>query len=310
MSTTSAAPPSASSTQGQEPPGPLAPAQTVRFPSSDGTELYGEWFPAEAPRAAALVMHGYLEHCGRYRELAHVLVGAGVATLSYDMRGHGRAGGQRGFVASIGDYLDDMEAALDTLDRCLGEIPEGSALPRVVIAHSNGALVLLRALVDPVRAPKPLAAVALSSPFLGFKQRVPRVKDLLGKAAGRWLPTLSLPSGIPIEHLTSDPDKQHERRLDTLCNDVASSGWYLAALEAQAYVAAHAARVEVPSLWLVSGADRIADPAVCRAVRERAGGVTTYHELEGLEHEVFNERERGRVFALLAGFLQQAFQQG
>jgi alpha-beta hydrolase superfamily lysophospholipase len=289
----------------QDSPGPLAPTATTRFASSDGTELYGEWFAVDKPRAAALVIHGYQEHCGRYRELAHVLTQAGIASFTYDMRGHGRAEGQRSYIAGIGDYLDDLDAALATLGRQVEEIAPGITLPRIIVAHSNGALILLRALTDPARAPAPLAAAVLSSPFLGLKHKVSAVKHMLGKLTGRWMPTLSLPSDIPIEHLTSDPDKQHERRLDTLCNDVASSGWYLAAQEAQLHIAAYIERIELPTLWLVAGADRVADATVTRGLRPRLRASATYHELDGMEHEVFNERERGRVFGLLRDFLDQ-----
>jgi alpha-beta hydrolase superfamily lysophospholipase len=303
MSMQAADAPSASPLPAQEPPGPLVPSASTRFASSDGTELYGEWFAAARPRAAALVAHGYLEHCGRYRELAHVLTKAGVATFTFDMRGHGRAEGQRGYIAGIGDYLADLDAARGALDRWVDELAPGVTLPRVLIGHSNGALLALRALADPERAPQPLAAAVVSSPFLGLKHRISPIKEAIGKIAGRWLPTLSLPSDIPIEHLTSDPEKQRERRLDTLCNDVASAGWYLAAQEAQLYVLDHAARIEVPTLWLVSSDDRVADAAVSRTVHARLRAPCTYHELSGMEHEVFNERERGRVFDLLRDFL-------
>lgn len=234
-----------------------------------------------------------------------MLTQAGFATFTYDMRGHGRAEGQRSYIAGIGDYLDDLDAALATMGGLVDEIAPGIALPRVVVAHSNGALVLLRALTDPARAPSPLAAAVLSSPFLGLKAKVSAIKHLVGRLTGRWMPTLSLPSDLPIEHLTSDPDKQHERRLDTLCNDVASSGWYLAAQDAQLHIIEHIARLELPTLWLVAGADRIADAAVTRSLQGRLPPSATYHELERMEHEVFNERERGRVFELLRGFLDQ-----
>ena len=52
------------------PPGPLTPTQSMSFPSADGTSLYGEWFAAPQPRALAIMVHGYAEHCGRYREVA------------------------------------------------------------------------------------------------------------------------------------------------------------------------------------------------------------------------------------------------
>ena len=51
------------------PPGAREPSDTFRFSSGDGTQLYGEYFAASGP-SAALVVHGYAEHCGRYREVA------------------------------------------------------------------------------------------------------------------------------------------------------------------------------------------------------------------------------------------------
>ncbi|WP_428262971.1 alpha/beta hydrolase [Haliangium sp.] len=284
-------------------PGPIAPSATFQFAATGGVGLYGEWFAADQPRATALVLHGYLEHCGRYRELAHVLTAAGVATLTYDMRGHGRAEGQRSYIGSFGDYLDDLDAAAAELDRRAAELSPERTLPRLLIGHSNGALTALRALCDPARAPAGITAAILSSPFLGFKVKVPALKAFVGKIAGRFLPTLSLPSELPLEHLTSDPDKQRERRLDTLCNDVASSGWFLAVQETHAYVAAHASAVALPTLWVVGGDDHIADPAVSRTVSSQLGTAPRYHELAGFQHEVFNERERGQVFDLVRAFI-------
>ncbi|MEM9493787.1 MAG: alpha/beta fold hydrolase, partial [Myxococcota bacterium] len=128
-------------------PGPVAPTETFHFSSRDGTDLYGEYFAARAPgpaRASALIIHGYMEHCGRYRELAHVLVGAGVSVLSYDMRGHGRAAGQRGYIREFTDYLDDLDAALGQLE----VRADAAAAPLLLIGHSNGGLITCRALAD------------------------------------------------------------------------------------------------------------------------------------------------------------------
>ena len=81
-------------------PGPLAPTKTTTIATTDGA-LYAEIFmPAEAPRGIVLITHGYAEHCGRYHEVAHVIVNAGWAAISYDVRGHGRSPGSR--ATSIG----------------------------------------------------------------------------------------------------------------------------------------------------------------------------------------------------------------
>lgn len=293
MTTAAVAPPSLAA------PGPLEPTETFRFCSQDGTDLYGEWFAADQPRAAALIMHGYAEHCGRYREVAHVLHRLGVAALSYDMRGHGRAAGQRGYIDTFSDYLDDMDAALAELSQRSAD----RALPRLLVAHSNGSLVALRALADPARKPAGVAAAVLSSPFLRLKMAVPAPQQVLGRVASRWAPRLSQPNKIQIEHLTSDPGKQAERRADPLCHDVASARWFTATQEAQDHVADYASRIDVPTLWLVAHDDRVVDAAQSRVVRARLRAPSVYHGLVGLQHELFNERDRGRVFHLLEEYV-------
>src|SRR5262245_52498185 len=89
-------------------PGPMTPTAT---PTIGG--LYAEQFlPPGVPKGVVVVTHGYAEHCGRYRELAHVIVRAGWAALSYDVRGHGQSPGTRGFIARFDAYLDDLAAIM------------------------------------------------------------------------------------------------------------------------------------------------------------------------------------------------------
>src|SRR5512132_2056860 len=91
-------------------PGPIAPTKTTTIPGGLSAEVF---LPAAAPKGVVLITHGYAEHCGRYREVAHVIVNAGWAALSYDVRGHGHSPGHRGFVEHFGIYIADLRAAAD-----------------------------------------------------------------------------------------------------------------------------------------------------------------------------------------------------
>lgn len=273
-------------------PGPISPTAT---PTIAG--LYAEQFlptgptgPAGPPRGVVVVTHGYAEHCGRYRELAHVITEAGWAALSYDVRGHGQSPGPRGFIDRFDAYLEDL-AAVTAAARAL--VPEGA--PLVLLGHSHGALITLRALCDE-RPPQHVKAAIISSPYLALRLAVPGYKKALARVASRVAPKLAQPNDLRVEDLTSDPVKQAERLADKLCLDVATARWFTESSRAQAYVAAHAARIKIPTTWLVGGADPIADPARSREVASRVQGAT-YHDLVGLKHEVFNETSRGQVFA-------------
>jgi alpha-beta hydrolase superfamily lysophospholipase len=241
-----------------------------------------------------LVTHGYAEHCGRYREVAHVIVNAGWAALTWDVRGHGQSPGARGFIDRFETYLSDFRAAL----------AKATALapgkPICLLGHSHGSLITLRALSDE-RPPKVSCAI-VSSPYLGLRLAVPAYKKLLARVASRIAPGLSQPNALRVEDLTADKDKQAERLADRLCFDIATSRWFTEGVAAQQYVLAHADRIAVPTTWLVGGDDPIADPAASKRVSDRMKK-STYHQLAGYKHEVFNEVGRGNVFSQLAAAL-------
>nr|HEX4314089.1 alpha/beta hydrolase [Kofleriaceae bacterium] len=267
-------------------PGPIEPTTTTTHHG-----LYAETFAAAgggAPTGVVLVTHGYAEHCGRYREVANVIARAGWAALTYDVRGHGRSPGERGYIDRFDIYLDDYVA----MQRRARELAPDK--PMVLLGHSHGSLITLRALCD--GTPQGVVAAIVSSPFLALRLAVPGYKKLLAKVASRVAPRLAQANALRVEDLTHDKQKQQERVADTLCFGVATSRWFTEAAAAQAYVAANASRIAVPTTWLVGGDDPIADPAQSRRVADAVRGAD-YHDLAGMKHEVFNEVDRGKVFA-------------
>jgi len=275
-------------------PGPLTPTKTSTIGG-----LYAETFvPPGTPKGVVLITHGYAEHCGRYHEVAHVIVDAGWAALSYDVRGHGKSPGERGYIDRFDTYLSDL-AAMQAAARTL--VPEGA--PMILLGHSHGSLITLRALAS--SSPPAIKAAIVSSPFLALKLAVPGYKKILAKVASRIAPKLAQPNSLRVEDLTHDKAKQAERIADKLCFDVATSRWFTEASAAQQYVLENASRITVPTTWLVGADDPIADPARSRTVADKVAGAR-YHDLTGMKHEVFNEVDRARVFAELTRALASA----
>jgi len=274
-------------------PGPVVPTATQTIAG-----LYAETFlPAGTPSGIVVLTHGYAEHCGRYHEVAHVIVNAGWAALSYDVRGHGKSPGQRGYIDRFATYLGDFAEILAAARQQFG-----ASTPMVLLGHSHGGLITLRALAD--GRPPGVAAAIVSSPFLALRLKVPGYQRLLARVASRIAPRLSQPNALRVEDLTLDKQKQAERIADKLCFDIATSRWFTEASAAQDYVFARASRIKLPTTWLVGHDDPIADPARSMAVAAKITGAA-YHDLLGMKHEVFNEIERGKVFSQLTKALTQ-----
>src|SRR5579864_123572 len=111
---------------------------TLTRSTTSGPPLY--WYSAEPdgvtgrkPAAVVGILHGYGEHAGRYAHVMGAWSDRGIASVAIDMRGHGRAGGKRGFCERFDEYLADV-LELERLTR-------EKNVPAFLFGHSLGGLV-------------------------------------------------------------------------------------------------------------------------------------------------------------------------
>ena len=264
--------------------------QTVA--SRDGTSLFvRRWLPAGPVRAHVLLAHGYMDHGGRFAEVARYLTQRGFAATALDFRGHGKSQGQRGYVASFQQYLDDLHAGLDLLDE-----------PKFILGHSNGALITLDYLAS--NTPN-LAGVCLTNPFLAQTHPVAGLKGAIGRFAATYLPRLSLPSGMKTEELTDDLDLQRAHKRDPLVFGNANAGWFREATAAQARVRTYR-QFNAPLLYIYSDSDPVASPAMNRQISEQLTCKDkTVLVRHGELHEVLNAPKRIETYKNVGDWMEQ-----
>jgi alpha-beta hydrolase superfamily lysophospholipase len=257
--------------------------------AADGTVLYTERRHVDGATGVVLIVHGFGEHLGRYAHVAEAITAAGLATVAYDMRGHGRSAGRRGHVRRFGDFLADLDLALGLARQDAGERPV------LALAHSHGGLVLTRRLVDD---PAVVDGAVLSAPFLGLALPAPRVKVLAARAASRLAPILAMPTQITPDMLSHDAAVQAAAAADPLSHQVATPRWFTESSAAQATVHARAAAITTPLLLQLPEGDRITDiEAAARVVAAAGSTDTTTIRYPGFEHESYNEIGRERPIA-------------
>ncbi len=80
-----------------------------RVPTGDGLTLFvRSWRPEGPARAVVAIVHGFNSHSGEYAWAASQLVSAGLAVYAPDLRGRGKSDGERFFVNSFGDWVNDV----------------------------------------------------------------------------------------------------------------------------------------------------------------------------------------------------------
>ena len=94
----------------------------------------------ESIKGAVIIVHGFGEHAGAYRELAERLTQANYASVTFDQRGHGNMSEHSpekrekffGIIPNYQSFLDDIEAVENGLKQ---QFPN---VPIVLYGHSMG----------------------------------------------------------------------------------------------------------------------------------------------------------------------------
>lgn len=280
-------------------PDSVTGTETTTLRARDGSVLHARRRRAPSEAAVAVIVHGFAEHCGRYEHVQARLADQRIASLAFDLRGHGRSGGRRGHVARFGDYLDDLDVA------CAAAADLAPGRPLVLLGHSFGGLV---AAVRAMRRPDTASALLLSSPALRFLVRVPWPLRAAARVLALLWPTFSQPARIDVDRLTHDPEATAAVRRDPLRFDRATVRWYVEARRAQREVLARPELLCIPTYVAVAGQDALVDESAVERLARRAPD-TTVRRWPGCYHELLQEVERDQVLdemlAWLRGVLDQ-----
>lgn len=268
------------------------------FSSFDNTELFFQtWSKDEPAQGTIVITHGMAEHSECYHPLAKILAENNWHVVGWDLRGHGRSEGKRGYIRDFSYFEKDMEALVQTIRRQ----PLFPKAPLVLFGHSMGGLITLQYLISD--AEKPDAAV-LSSPALGLAIQVPPLKEKIAHIAAKWLPSLTLNNEIKYSDLSRDEKMIQGYARDNLRHDKISPGLFLGMQAGFKEIADNAEKITIPVLFQISGDDRIVSAEASREVFSRLPNkrnqLLVYPDSF---HEIYNDLDRDNVIADLKKFL-------
>ena len=123
---------------------------------------------AQPPRGSLLFLPGRGDYYEKHLEVLHHWVGRGWRVTALDWRGQGGSG-RLGIDDATG-HVEDFSLWLADLAAFWREWSIAAASPKIVVAHSMGGHLALRAVAEGLIDP---AALVLAAPMLGLAGRVP-----------------------------------------------------------------------------------------------------------------------------------------
>ncbi|KAF6303047.1 monoglyceride lipase [Rhinolophus ferrumequinum] len=251
--------------------------------NADGQYLFCRyWKPEGTPKALIFVSHGAGEHCGRYDELAQMLVGLELLVFAHDHVGHGQSEGERMVVSDFHVFIRDVLQHVDTVQK------DYPGLPVFLLGHSMGGAI---AILTAAEKPGYFSGMVLISPLvLANPESATTFKVLAAKVLNLVLPNMSLG---PIDASVLSRNKTEVDLYNTdplICRAGLKVCFGIQLLNAVSRVERALSKLTLPFLLLQGSADRLCDSKGAYLLMESAKSQDkTLKIYEGAYHVLHKE---------------------
>lgn len=267
--------------------------QESRLSVGNGVDLYVSENIVENPRAIIIVVHGLCEHSGRYNYVAARFNAFGYSVYRFDNRGHGRSGGERGYIDNFNELIDDAEKVVDMVKQ------ENPGLPVFMLGHSLGGFITA---AHAVKYPGRLAGQVLSGAASMIQPMLAGLEGVDFSATAR-APIANTLTDI----VCRDPQVVQDYKDDPL-NLKEFTTWLMSEslLRGARWLMNNHSAYNCPCLILHGGGDQIVAPDASRYLYEHISSKDKELKIyDGLYHEIMNEPEKDTVLEDIHQWLEK-----
>lgn len=268
------------------------------FIARDGVHLKGHYF-FSGKEITVIALHGIGEHYGRHSYLQKLLA-KNYNLVQFDLRGHGRSGGKRGYIKDFSFFIKDLEDLIQHLktEKNIGRY--------FLFAHSMGSLIawtfLRQEKLDSVPEKVFLCAPPVS--LLGkIGKYIPQklIQGLLKFPLKLWIPR-----PFSIKTLSHDPNTFKSVKADPFCLDLFSKQLVLGLAHTSKESFSTPFSPPCPVGVAIGSADKIVYAPAVTEYFSSCGNKISLKVIDGAFHEIHNELEiyRRPYFEFLLNFFK------
>ncbi|RST76465.1 alpha/beta hydrolase [Siminovitchia acidinfaciens] len=247
-----------------------------------------KWEAVGKAQGVIVIVHGAMEHQGRYSWLREMWVLSGFHVVMGDLPGQGLSTrSHRGHIDTFDEYVIEVKKWVIEAERY--------RLPVFLLGHSMGGLTVIRLLQEEQHE---VAGVIFSSPCLGLVNYPSLPINALSVGLNWIAPELKVDSQLDVDLATRNIDVKDRALNDSLFVTKVSVRWYRELLKAMKEAFTNISNFpDIPLLVMQGGDDKIVNKAEVRNwFNELAISEKLYKEWPKCYHEIFNEPEREMIF--------------
>jgi alpha-beta hydrolase superfamily lysophospholipase len=260
--------------------------QEATFDGSAGVKIfYRAWRSTSAPRAVVVIVPGFNAHSGYYGWTAEQLLASGISAYALDLRGRGKSSGERFYVDSFDDYVEDVTSFVKLVKS------KEPGLPVYLLGHSAGGVV---ACLYTLSHQAELAGLICES--FAFKVPAPDFALSILKGLSHLTPHAHVLK-LKNSDFSRDPQAVAAMDADPLIQGESQPSKTVAEMvRADERLEQGFSKVTLPLLILHGSADKAAQPSGSQQFFDQTGSVDkTLKIYEGHFHDLLNDTGRQLV---------------
>ena len=257
---------------------------------------YQSWHPSTSPKAAIAIVHGLGSHSGRFTKVVESLLPYGYAIYGFDLRGHGRSPGQRGFVKHWSEFREDFGNFWELVRS------QNPDIDCFALCHSLGSIIVLDyALHYPNSVPH---IITMASPLQPVG--VPQLRMFIGRFLSWMYPRFSLNTGMPQNRENYDPAIAAQLINDSLSHTKGTARLVTEFLKTTRWINAHLENLQSSILALHGSNDAIALPESSLTLFDAIPIFDKeYREYPNSYHDLHNDKDAQKVLNDIFDWLER-----
>jgi len=266
--------------------------ETVK--SGDRGIFVRSWEPNAAARAVVVLVHGFNSHSGYYIRTGEALAARGLAACALDLRGRGRSDGDRFYVESMSEFVQDVATVVS-----LAKLRHPT-LPTFLLGHSAGGVVSCLYVLEHQHE---LAGLICES--FAFEVPAPDFAIAALKGLSHLAPHAHV-LRLHNEDFSRDPAVVKTMNDDPLiANETQPTRTVAELARADERLRNEFSSITLPLLILHGTADKAAKPSGSQTFYDMAGSKDKTLELyEGHYHDLLNDLGRDEVLADIVEWIE------